>query len=431
MLGGEALQSGFHFVLNVVLVHVLSARDFGIFAIVMVIGGLSLTYVRGLTAMPASIWIGRSLTRGAADAYDVMFGSGAVLLSVLAAIGVDALLHVWSGAYAHAGGCFVGLWALRSHLRTTFFARGRQNAVIISDLAFILSGATMAAAWGVGTSGAASADILQSALVALAAANAIGIAAMLILSRRPFRLSCKQQLWRRYARLWRQLGWSFLSTTVTNLQGQAVALLVTSFGGPTAYAPIAATLLLFVPLRIATTPLVNLLQPKLSAELARGEARKVWLQVKVWSVITGVVGLVYGAAMIAMLPRINFHALEGIPVHLIGFFAWAIYTMTMLYVMPRIVLEVMMAFNTLALITAIAAATGTALIVCILFVAPPAWALAGGAVSEMVVLVMSWVVVYRRLHTPVSDAESEALDSMHKSHLAAGSVASRTKGEAA
>src|SRR4051812_43291946 len=42
-LGGEGLQSGIHFVLNLVLIRILSPHDFGIFAIAFVLGGISLT----------------------------------------------------------------------------------------------------------------------------------------------------------------------------------------------------------------------------------------------------------------------------------------------------------------------------------------------------------------------------------------------------
>ena len=404
MIGTEAMQSGFHFALNLALVPMLSARDFGVFAIVMVIGGLSLTYIRALAGMPASIWIGRSRTRAAAGAYDVTFGSGAVLLSAFAAISVYLLLQVWLDRGAFAGGSFVGLWAMRSYLRTAYFARGRRKSVILADFTFVASGALLASLLWLGRT-----DVLQSAFLLLAVANAIGIGALLFLGGWPFRISYRYQIRRRYARLWRQLGWSGLSVTLTNLQGQAVALLVTAFGGPAAYAPIAATLLLFVPLRIAATALVNLLQPEISAELARGEARRVWGQVKLWFGITGSIGLLYGAAMIVVLPRIHLHVLEGVPVVVTGFLAWAIYTTTMINVTPRVVLEVMAAFGTVALITGTAAVVGASIIIFLLFVAPPVWALAGGAVSEAVVLMATGTVAYRKLQSAIAASGKAAM----------------------
>jgi len=41
MIGGEAMQSGFHFALNIALLHMLSAQGYGLFAIGMVMGGVA------------------------------------------------------------------------------------------------------------------------------------------------------------------------------------------------------------------------------------------------------------------------------------------------------------------------------------------------------------------------------------------------------
>ncbi len=68
MIGGEAMQSAFHLGINLALLHQVSAHDYGIFALVMVIGGLGLTYVRSLTGLPASICISQSRSAAAANA---------------------------------------------------------------------------------------------------------------------------------------------------------------------------------------------------------------------------------------------------------------------------------------------------------------------------------------------------------------------------
>jgi len=46
MIGGEAMQSGFHFALNIALLHMLSAQGYGLFAIAMVMGGVGLSSIR-------------------------------------------------------------------------------------------------------------------------------------------------------------------------------------------------------------------------------------------------------------------------------------------------------------------------------------------------------------------------------------------------
>ncbi len=411
MIGGEAMQSGFHFALNILLVHMLSAQDYGVFAIVMVIGGLSLTYIRSLTAMPASIWIGQSRTKSAADIFEVTFGSGATLLSTLIGLGVAILLHLWLGTGAIAGGCFIGLWSMRSHLRTAFFALGRQKVVSFGDLAFTLSGVglTGVALWMRG-------DLLQEVLLVLAAANGLGIVVMLSLARRPVRVSFGRGVWRRYRRLRGQLGWSGVSVTMGNLQAQGMALLVAAIAGPAGYAPIAAVLVLFVPLRVGAAALVNMVQPELSGLLARGEIDKVWRRTKVWSAIMAAGGIIYGAGMIALLPFIKSQAFVGTPIYLLGFLAWAIYTVSMLYVMPRAVLEILSAFRTLAFIAAAAAVVGMGTVGVILHMAPPAWSLAGAAISETIVLVASWLVVRRRLMS-MSEGADRQLFGFKRRHL--------------
>lgn len=392
MVGGEALQSGFHFGLNIVLLKSLSAVHYGVFALTMVMGGLGLTYIRALTAMPAAICIGQSRSGRTADAHEITFGTGAVLICALTMAASAIILDIWVETGVVAGTLFIGLWALRSHLRTAFFARGRQRIVNLSDLAFAASGTVLA-----GLAVVHGVDILKMALAALALANAIGIAVMLLLARRPVRLSLGRSMRRRYAGMRSQLSWSFVSVTTTNLQGQGMAFLVAGLAGPAAYAPIAAALVMFVPLRIAATALANMMQPELSAMLARGEAGKVRRQAMTWVGLMGLAGLLYGSVVVLVLPLVRIDALAGTPVYLVAVLAWAFYTLTMMSVMPRILLEIFAAFRTITITSAACAALGAAVMVPVLLAGHPAWALFGGVLSEGTVLIVASVIGLRRL----------------------------------
>jgi hypothetical protein len=395
MISGEALQSAFHFGLNIVLLPRLSALDYGVFAITMVIGGLSLTYVRALTGMPASIWVGQSQNRPSANGYDVMFGSAALALSAIVAMIVATILQLWIGFGAVFGGLFVGLWSLRSHLRTALFARGSQRAVAAGDLCFAVAGAGMTSLLlSRGTQ-----DLLQLSFLVLASANALAIVGTVVAARTVFRVSFRRRTLRRYLRQWRQLGWSTISVSMANLQGQGMALLVAGTAGPAAYAPIAAALVLFVPLRLLGATLVNMMQPVLAAHLAEGVKGKVWRQSLVWTALIVGVGLVYGAAIMTALPFMRIHALEGAPVRVLGYFAWAIQIVCLLYVMPKCFLEVAKAFPALAIINIVSALVGMSIVTIVLHVAPPAWALLGALVSETMVLIACWIVV-RSIFTP-------------------------------
>src|SRR4029077_2441271 len=140
-LGGEGLQSGIHFVLNLVLIRILSPHDFGIFAIAFVLGGLSLTYGNALVSTPAAVLIPRLKSRRAADFQEVAFGSIALVISAAVTIIVVAGLWFATGqtAEAVAGGAFAGLWTLRNHVRCVMFARHAMVAATLSDFSYSAS----------------------------------------------------------------------------------------------------------------------------------------------------------------------------------------------------------------------------------------------------------------------------------------------------
>ncbi|MEI9429738.1 hypothetical protein [Mesorhizobium sp. Cs1299R1N3] len=392
MIGGEAMQSGFHFALNIALLHMLSAQGYGLFAIGMVMGGVGLSYIRSLTAVPASIWMSKSTNSAGVNAYDVAFGTAALVVALLMAIGTAIVMRLLGDPSGIAAGCFVGAWSLRSHMRTAFFARRQQVIVSISDAAFTIAGTIMAglATW-------LARDALQSVFYALAAANLFGIFVLVRLARRTMRISFRMPTRRRYARLWSQLCWSAFSATTTNIQGQCLALLVAGIAGPAAYAPLAAVLVLFAPLRIISLAFVNMTQPELAKLMRSNETRRVWAQAKLWAVVMGFGAVAYGCAIMFVLPMIKSQALQDASVGFIGLFVIANFVPIMLYIMPRVVLEIMGDFRIVAFITLGGAIVGLALIAILLAVASPPWSLAGSAVSEIFVLVASWYFVHHRM----------------------------------
>lgn len=391
MVGGEAMQSAFHLALNLVLLHSVSARDYGIFALAMVAGGIGLTYIRALTALPASICIAGSRRTGAANAYEVSFGTAAALLSALFGVVVAIVLEGWLDEGAVSGGAFVALWALRAHIRMVFFARNRQMLVSASDLLFTLSGAA-GTAWVVWDD----THILQHTFLVMTLANALGIAAMLVLGRRPVRLGAGAHLWRRYRRLWRDLKWSLLSVTITNLQGQGMALLVAAIAGPAAYAPIAAALVNFVPLRIVSTAFANMMHPEMTALMARRQFARIGRLLRYWPPLLAVLGVLYGLAVMIALPFIRPDSLGDTGFFHVSLMAWVVGGLPMLYVMPRVWLEIAQDYRSIAILSAIAAVLGMLMVLALLLTVPSSWALLGGALSEVVVLIGSWAIVRPR-----------------------------------
>ena len=391
MVSGEALQGVFNLALNLALLQIVSTHDYGVFALVMIIGGLGLTYIRSLTALPASIMIAQSRSAAAAQAIEASFGAAALLLALAAAALTSALLLRWLDHGALAGGVFIWLWSVRSHMRTVYFARGRQALASLGDVAYTVSGMAGAALALMLVSGA---DVLPTVFWALALANGLAMLLMLGLARNKIRLAPPRHLLRRYRKLWRDLRWSLLSVSITNAQGQGMAFLVAGLAGPAGFAPIAAALLLFAPLRILSAGFANMAHPELARLMAQRDTAEIDRVLRLWPLLLGLLGLGYLAAVLtALLFRpagIALPAADGVLL-----LAWIASTAPTLYATPRIWLEIRQAYRSIALLSLLAALIGLCLVWAILLLAPAPWALAGAAVSEIVVLAGSWALVLR------------------------------------
>ncbi|WP_375457164.1 lipopolysaccharide biosynthesis protein [uncultured Methylobacterium sp.] len=382
ILSGELIQSLFHFVLNIALVRELGTHDYGLFAIVFTVGAVGVTYIRALVAVPATLFLARSLGRPAERGYAVVFGSGAALIALVMAAAVAVLLAPAIGLAALAGGAFVGLYAFRSYLRIVLLARRAPRVAGLSDIVYSACGLVLVASLHAGD-----AALLEHAFLGIAAAHAVGICVALAAIRQPVRVSFRVGIRRRYAVIWRPLVWSLVGVTGTTVQGQGLTLLFALLAGPAAYAPIAATLVLFAPLRIPTNALNNMVLPELSGLLADGRLQEARGLVLRSTALIGLGCLAYGAAMWTALPIIEHYLFKGRFLHEpmagIGFGVWCVVTTALLYAIPRAFLEASAAFRVIAAGALVSAGIGFLIMVPLLLILPPAFALIGLAVSEL------------------------------------------------
>ncbi|MCJ2058286.1 hypothetical protein MKL09_17225 [Methylobacterium sp. J-048] len=396
ILSGELIQSLFHFALNILLVRELGAHDYGLFAIVFTVGAVGITYIRALVAVPATLHLARSLGRPAALGYDVMFGSGAALVSVLMALATGVALVPVIGLGALAAGAFVGLYGFRSYLRIVLLAQGRPRIAGLSDLVYAICGGLFVW-WGLSGEGTA---LLDRAFLAIALAHAIAIAVAYTALRRRLRVSLHARARARYRAIWRTLAWSLAGVTSLTVQGQGLTLLFALLAGPAAYAPIAATLVLYAPLRIPTSALMNMVLPEISGLLAAGQVQAARRLVMRHVLLIACACLVYGLVMAATLPLIEQVLFKGRfageAMGWIGLGVWAVVTTSLLYAIPRAYLEASAAFRTITAGAVASAALGFALMVPLLLLLPPATALLGLLASEIATLVWS-VGAFRRL----------------------------------
>ncbi|MDE3176690.1 MAG: hypothetical protein KGM15_11370 [Pseudomonadota bacterium] len=386
------MQSGLHFGLNLALIALLPARDYGSFAFTLVLGGVGLTYVRSLTAMPASTYIGRARSEAFAHFYEGAFGAAALTLCAVMAAISGAVIAIWSPDAAFSGAAVVGLWSLRSHLRTIGFARRRAGAVTISDAVF--------ATTGVAASAAAlhfAQDLLQGVLYALALANVAGAAALSLARRAPPLFDFGRRARWFYFLLARRLAWSLYSVSATILHGQGVAFLVVAYAGPAAFAPIAAMLAFFAPLRIFGLSLANMLQPEISRLVARGDEAGWRATRNAWTFRACLLTALYGYLGFVAIPHLHLRSIENHqPVLFIAALAWALYAVVLAYLLPRILLEARMRFREIAVLTTFGA-TVTFVVTCALLkTAPPAYAIVGAVLGESVVAAATWKLSMQR-----------------------------------
>lgn len=397
ILSGELVQSLFHFALNILLVRELGAHDYGLFAVVFTVGAVAITYIRALVAVPATLHLARSRGRPAALGYDVMFGSGAALVAALMALAVAAGLAPTLGAGALAGGAFVGLFAFRSYLRIALLARGRARVAGLSDLVYAGSGAALVGLCMLGAGPA----FLDRVFLAIAAAHLAGTAAAFAALRRPVRIALHARARARYRAIWGTLAWSLAGVTGLTLQGQGLTLLFALIAGPAAYAPIAATLVLYAPLRIPAGALMNMVLPEIGALLAARERAAARRMVTRYAAVLACACLAYGAVMAAALPLVEAVLFKGrfaaAPMGWIGLAVWCVVTVTLLYAIPRTFLEASADFRSIAAGAAVSAALGFAIMIPLLLLAPPATALVGLIASELATLAWSVRALRARL----------------------------------
>ena len=384
-LSGEGVQSGFHFALNLLLIRLLSAYDFGVFAIVFVLGGISLTYGNALISVPATIELARQKSVHGFEYLDTVFGTVAILISIGIAIitAIGLWLTIGSGFEALAGGAFVGTWTLRNHIRAVMFARYAAEAATLSHLGYSLTAVALIAGMLVLGRGL---DV-TTVLMALVIGNLVGSYLPLRLGRRPIRLSFRGDTRRRYQRIWSNVAWSLFGTATWNVQGQGLMFLVASIAGPAAYAPIAAATVLFNPLRPAVAAFVYVFRPDFVRALGEGRSRHL---IVVSSVVSATI--VFGCALVGVViwlawPYLDAHIFgdkfAGASMPLILALSGIGATTYLTYTVPLTLVQAAGQFKAVAIATTIGAFIGVVSILFLLANFSVAWSLLGSVLGEL------------------------------------------------
>jgi hypothetical protein len=256
---------------------------------------------------------------------------------------------------------------------------------MIGDATFALAGAA-GSALALRFAG----DRLQGVLLALALANIAGASAILVARGAAPRVDFGRRARYFYFGLSWRLAWSLYSVTAAILQGQGLSFLVVGFAGPAAYAPIAAMIAFFAPLRIFALSLANMLQPEIARLAATGD-KAGWRKLReTWTLRAIALALLYGDIGLGVIPRLHLRSVDGQPVLFIAILAWALYAVVLAYLLPRILLEVRLRFRDIAVVTTFGALIGLAVTAALLWLAPVGYCIFGAVLGESLVAVATW-----------------------------------------
>jgi O-antigen/teichoic acid export membrane protein len=399
-LTGESVQSAYHFILNIILIRVFAPHEYGLFSIGFMIGVAANVYSSALFAIPATIYLPRKCG-SSARVLDVTLGSMALAMCMVLSVVVGIGTWLWLGNLIggfFAGG-FVGLWALRNHIRAVVLVRRDTNGALSATLSDICYATTGAGLLVVISLVARIPLTAGSVFGCLCAANAMAILLWLRTQHSRIRVNLGARTFKRYGKLWPEVSWSLAGAVTTTIQGQCQMLLVAGFAGPAAFAPIAAGFVLISPIRILSGTMLNVLRPDLSRRSALGDLQSVRKMMLFTDGVLLLFCLAYGLFLWLAWPLLGDHlyarSFAAEPMGFIVGIAWLTGTTCCIY-QPLLALgQVRSRFRDTTLATLVGGTAGCAAIWLLLLSFGPAVSTVGVFTGEAVTLFLLWMVKRR------------------------------------
>ncbi len=277
-VGAQALVSGFHFALNLVLVRQITPYDYGVFAFAFVLAMFAQAINNALISTPLTVYT--PVIKDAAERSRQERMLSVVNLMFCAVLLMVGLAYIpFSGLDATTVACiavFVAMYAARQYSRSFGYARLRPLVTAAGDTTYMISGSVILAALVTMDS----TPHVSLILIALALANFIAICVENCLLHGRETLSLFKGHWRGYGEIWEQSRWALAGAITTLLMGQAHSLIVVKSHGPAAFAPLAAGAVLFGPVRVALMTWQNMVKPEMAVALSENRYDMVRSQMK-------------------------------------------------------------------------------------------------------------------------------------------------------
>lgn len=398
-VAAQAFVSGFHFLLNLVLLRTISQHDYGIFAFAFVLGMFAQAINNALVSTPLTVYTPIISDQHKRQSQESML-SLANLLFTAALVTVGLVYLPFSGSPWQTGlgvTLFVCVYSARHFSRSFGYSRLRPLVTASGDLCYVFCGTVFTALilWQLQEPG------VGLILTGLAAANLCAIALErtrlhgLAVWRIDFRLLAD------YREIWSQSRWALVGALTTLLLGQAHSLIVTGSAGPGAFAPLAAGFVLFGPVRVALLTWQNMVKPEIAIALSDHKTGRVLRQVRQTSLLMGLAVLAIALLMYLLWPFIHdfLYAKKYADEPMGRIVAiWAVVTFfAAIYNAPSAALQAMRDFRILAMASLYGAAISLLLVGLLLWRFTPAATLYGVLLAECFMAVFLGVVMYKKL----------------------------------
>lgn len=369
-LAAQIMMSGFHTILSFLLIRMVAPYDFGVYAFAFVLAMFASATNNALISTPLTVYTPVVKDERERAQQEDMFSTLNLLLFVVLILAGVAYSQ-WSNmgmSTTLAVTLFVAFYSARQFSRSFGYARFKPLVTASGDIVYVTAGVLFIA-----ISVFASTDGLDIrwVLCSLAAAN---LTAMLVERWRIHGASRKGLLLAKiqnYGQVWLQSRWALVGALTTLFMSQAHSLVITSLNGPEAFAPLAAGMVMFGPVRVALLTWQNMVKPELALALSNNEGEAVKKQIRTTTFLMGAAVLAMGAVIWLLWPYIfNLLYAEKYGNQPMGYIVllWSLITLfAAIYNAPSAALQAMKDFHVLAMASVYGAIISGVLVMLILY----------------------------------------------------------------
>ena len=398
-VGAQALVSGFHFVLNLVLVRQISPYDYGTFAFAFVLAMFAQAINNALISTPLTVYTPVIKEAAQRESQERMLGFANLLFTALLLLA--GLLYIpfasLTPEIVMAVATFVGIYSARQFSRSFGYARLRPLVTATGDVSYMFVGSIIMMVLFT------TIDTIEVThiLLALAAANSIAIVIENLLLHGSGAFKVVKRSLKGYSHIWLQSKWALVGAVTTLLMGQAHSLVIVQSYGPEAFAPLAAGAVLFGPVRVALMTWQNMVKPEMAIALDEKRAHDVRQQLLTTCGLMAAAMVGVGIVLLVAWPLIHeflyARKYADQPMALIVML-WAIITIcSASYTPPAAALQAFKDFKVLAMASVYAAVISGVSVMVLLYFLAPAWTLVGILIAEMFMLLYLARVIVRKL----------------------------------